>query len=346
MTKTGTGFRHAEASPNSDRTTGRRRVAAVLGDGQMAARCAQLIAERDDLAIPLIVHHVSDDKRFSPIDKISKKFGVSHLTVSNVNDPEALAALSDIRPDIIFSINNWDEIRADLLATPTDGIVNFHNGPLPDYRGVNVPSWAIINGEVSHGVTWHFMNREIDAGSILASTTFPLRSDETAITLILQCIETGVKLFPALLDRYVSGTLEPRPQTGGGRYFSRKDSPNQGYLNFDQGYEQLSALVRGLTFRPIPNQFTDARILSGDFTIVVSEISRVRDRYESDDRRCGEIVSVEEHGIVVRAADSQVRISGLLDENLMEIHGVGAIELHGMTVGSILHPPAKTPGQT
>src|SRR5690606_35223216 len=123
--------------------------------------------------------------------------------------------------------------------------LNFHNGPLPAYCGVKVPSWAFSIGERSHGVTWHYVSGSIDAGDVVARASFELAEDETAISLTFRCIEAGLKLLPALLDQYVAGELEALPQQGEARYYSFRDSPNQGYLDFTLGFDRLSALVRG-----------------------------------------------------------------------------------------------------
>ena len=57
--------------------------------------------------------------------------------------------------DWLLSIANLRMIPDDVLALPTKGAINFHDGPLPRYAGLNTPAGAIINGEATHGVSWH-----------------------------------------------------------------------------------------------------------------------------------------------------------------------------------------------
>lgn len=315
-----------------------QRVAAIIGDGQMAAQCAKLIAEHDAFVLSAVIHHQSDHDRGSRLHKVCSDFGVPLLAVNNVNDGIAIETLNDVKPDIVFSVNNWDIIHADELNVPRDGIVNFHNGPLPDYRGVHVPSWAIINREKRHGVTWHYVDEKIDGGDIVASKTFELAPGETAISLTLRCIATGVELFSPLLSQYASGTLERRPQDGEGHYYpARTSPPNEGYLDFDQTFDELSALVRGLNFRPFENQFTYPKIRVDARTLLVSEISR----FEGGDdhavsRMCGEIHKIDDRGIVVRAGDGLVRLSGLMEEDLSQPSVVDIANRHGLVPGSHL----------
>ncbi len=60
---------------------------------------------------------------------------------------------------------------------------------------MNIPSWAIINGESKHGVTWHFIDTGIDTGNIIAQKIFPLDKDVTAGRLMSKCIMEGLTLF-------------------------------------------------------------------------------------------------------------------------------------------------------
>jgi methionyl-tRNA formyltransferase len=308
----------------------------------MAAQCATLIAEHEAFARPAIIQHGAGKQWSSQMEKVIGQFGLNQLTVGNVNDEDAVAWLKRLQPDLIFSVNNWDLIHADLLAVPADGIINFHNGPLPAYRGVNIPSWAIMNGEQLHGVTWHFVTAEIDAGDIVATETFELSSKETAISLTLRCIKTGLQLFPRLLDQYASGGIASSPQEGEGRYYSASTSPpNEGYLDFNWPFERLSAIVRGLSFRPFDNPFTYPRIHAGTETLLISGISFCERRKEGNPWECGEIRAIDGKGILVRARDGLVRLSGLMEEDLRQATLPGLADRYGLAPGGILAGPVR-----
>src|SRR5262245_13393014 len=47
--------------------------------------------------------------------------------------------------DYLFSIANLWVIPADALACARRDAINFHEGPLPAYAGVNTPVWALVN---------------------------------------------------------------------------------------------------------------------------------------------------------------------------------------------------------
>ena len=49
--------------------------------------------------------------------------------------------------DYLFSIANLSIVPADLLAMARRAAINFHDGPLPDYAGLNTPVWSLMAGE-------------------------------------------------------------------------------------------------------------------------------------------------------------------------------------------------------
>ena len=115
--------------------------------------------------------------------------------------------------DWILSVANLRVIPARTLALATKGAVNFHDGPLPGYAGLNVPVWAILNGETRHGITWHLVGQGIDDGDILEQRLFDIGANDTALTLNTRCFEAAIESFPALLDQLENG-LQRRPQDG------------------------------------------------------------------------------------------------------------------------------------
>ncbi|MCX5899513.1 MAG: formyltransferase family protein, partial [Proteobacteria bacterium] len=69
--------------------------------------------------------------------------------------------------DYLFSIVNNAVLPPELLALPRRMAINFHDAPLPRYGGIHATSWAIMNREQTHGITWHVMAPKIDAGGVL-----------------------------------------------------------------------------------------------------------------------------------------------------------------------------------
>ena len=112
--------------------------------------------------------------------------------------------------DWLLSIANLNVIPDAVLALAARGAVNFHDGPLPRYAGINAPVWALIAGEAEYGITWHMIEGGIDEGDILAQKHFAIAPDETAFSLNSKCYGAAMDSFPALLDQLERMSPEDR----------------------------------------------------------------------------------------------------------------------------------------
>jgi len=202
----------------------------VIGNDKIAVDCLRLL-DRRNVRPALVVHADDGGSGGKRLASYCEKSGVDRCSATGL-DESTVARITATRPDLILNISSFWIIREPLLSLPTRGIVNFHNGPLPHYRGVNIPSWAIIRGEKQHGVTWHWVEEGIDAGDIIAQRHFAVTDDDTALSLTFRCIVEGTELFDECIDDLLADRAPRRPQLGEGSYFSLRDIPNGGRVPF------------------------------------------------------------------------------------------------------------------
>ena len=198
------------------------------------------------------------------------------------HDTEVLDPRQDYRSDLksrpfdyLFSIANLDVIPQDILDTPEKAAINFHDGPLPNYAGLNAPVWALLNREQTYGITWHLMTSKMDAGDILEQRTFDLGPTETSLTLNTLCFENAIESFEVLAERLARGDVKSRPQDDSQRtYFGRFRRPAAGcVIDWKRSAEQLEALVRALDFGHYTNLIGAATVKFGKqvFAITAAE---------------------------------------------------------------------------
>ncbi|MDZ4094726.1 MAG: formyltransferase family protein, partial [Paracoccaceae bacterium] len=212
--------------------------------------------------------------------------------------------------DWLFSIANLALIPDAVLALAAKGAVNFHDGPLPRYAGLNAPVWAILNGEVQHGITWHLITGGIDEGDILDQRLFDIAPTETALTLNTKCFEAAIDSFPALVAALESDNPLRRVQDLTQRtLYARADRPvAAGRIDFTQNPVQISALVRALDHGSYFNPLTCAKILVEGRLLCVG-----RAEFAEGSAAPGTVLAATEAGLVVACASGAVRLSGLRD---------------------------------
>ena len=224
--------------------------------------------------------------------------------------PNLAAALAPEPFDYLFSVAHLSLIPPAVLALPRRGAINFHDGPLPDYAGLNVTSWALLNQEREHGVTWHVMTRGLDEGDILKQVRFPIAAGETALTLNAKCYQAALSSFEELVQALANGGVEPRRQAlERRRYFGRdRRPPAAGSIDWSSPAADIAALVRGLDFGQYPNPLTTAKLWVRGAPIVVRRIEVLPSRAN---RRPGTILAIGTAGITVATGSDDVVVSEL-----------------------------------
>ncbi len=243
---------------------------------------------------------------------------------------ELAERLREIPCDVLFSIANVHVLPAEVIRHPRIAAVNFHDGPLPERAGLNVPTWAIHDGEKEHGITWHLMTDSVDRGDIIAERRFPIEPDETVLSLNLKCYEAAIESFPEVLDRLSESPLKKRPQQGQGMVHRRSQRPPlAGILDWTESAERLSARVRSLDFGPYANPITTPKLLTPKGGLMVVRTAKVE---RSSRGEPGTILTADADELVVATSDGSLRLGGIsdLDGNPVDLG------THGLVDGIVL----------
>lgn len=124
--------------------------------------------------------------------------------------------------DVVFSIMYDKIISEDILKDKE--CFNFHPGILPDYKGVGIYSWVIINGEDKAGVTLHLIDRGVDTGDVIEIREFLISKKDTAFSLHQRGEKIIFKMFKDWYEDLLSGKYIAVPQNPHkGRIYRKKD---------------------------------------------------------------------------------------------------------------------------
>ena len=104
--------------------------------------------------------------------------------------------------DIGISFLYQHKIPESELSVPW---INFHPGPLPDYRGRNVIYHAIMNREEEFGGTIHYMDKNFDTGPIIEVEKFEILETDTAGDVLDKTYDSLLNLFYKYLPQVLEG---------------------------------------------------------------------------------------------------------------------------------------------
>jgi len=306
----------------------------IIGNGKMAADCIKHLLTFENVEVRFAIYQSSKDPQLA-VKNFCESNGIETKVFKKLNDTDALDYIKSKETDYIFSINNFRIIGIELINIPSVGIINFHNGPLPAYGGVNIPSWAIINGEKQHGVTWHFVNEGIDTGDMIAQSLFEIDDDTTAARLMTTSIIKGLKLFKEFTPELFNGNIKKIPQEGKSSYFSLKDFPeNNGVIKFSWDFTKISRLVRGLNFFPYSNDFVYACIENNGVSVVLNDVSLLQ--VKPSDIPAGKILRLNDSDFHVACDDSVVSLDSIMTIEMEEMTPEEAARVLEIKEGDIL----------
>ena len=141
--------------------------AVIIGNESLAIQCGEMLREAGHTLAAVVT-------RNADVAEWAEGAGVPVVS----SDDDLVAALSPLSFDWLLSIANLDMIPDAVLALPTRGAANFHDGPLPRYAGLNAPVWALLAGEAEYGISWHLIEGGVDEGRLLAQSFFDVDPDE------------------------------------------------------------------------------------------------------------------------------------------------------------------------
>ncbi|WP_434618768.1 MupA/Atu3671 family FMN-dependent luciferase-like monooxygenase [Tabrizicola sp. M-4] len=210
--------------------------------------------------------------------------------------------------DWVLSVANLSLVPDAVLARASKGGVNFHDGPLPAYAGLNAPVWAMLAGETRHGITWHLMTKGIDEGDILATRDFDIADDDTAFTLNARCFAAAIDSFAEVVTALEQGGHPRHPQPAGTRHvYMRADRPAAAArLDFTRPAADLARMVRALdhgAYRnplALPKIEVEGRLLA----VTIAEA-------ETASAAPGTVLESTPAGLVVACGTGSIRLAGL-----------------------------------
>ncbi|MCB9634236.1 MAG: LLM class flavin-dependent oxidoreductase [Sandaracinus sp.] len=215
--------------------------------------------------------------------------------------------------DWFFSIANLRIVPDTVLAKAKQGAVNFHDGPLPKYAGLNAPNWALLHDEAQHGVTWHRIEGGVDEGNVLAQRFFEVPALATALELNQRCYEAAIESFPEVLDKLEQGQGKGEPQDLSRRtYFAKNDRPEaMALVDWSKDADAIVRLVRALDYGPkYPNPlaFTKIWVDAGDVVLVrAAEVAQ-------GSGSPGQVLEASPEGAIVACGTGAVKLLALSDE--------------------------------
>jgi methionyl-tRNA formyltransferase len=191
----------------------------------------------------------------TPVSTVAAELGIRYvLSPDRLRDPQSIAAVSALEPELLVLADYGRLVPADLLD-PRFGALNLHPSLLPRHRGASPIAATILAGDTETGVTLMKMDAGLDTGPIVAQTRVALTGRETAPLLEARLAGEAASLLSRSLGPWIRGELRPTPQPAEGASLTKPLRREDGRLDPARSAVDLERRVRAL--QPWPGTFVD-----------------------------------------------------------------------------------------
>lgn len=186
--------------------------------------------------------------------EIAQEKSIPVFQPDNVNAPEGLAMLRDLKPDLLVVAAYGQILSKETLSIPTMGGINVHASLLPKYRGAAPVAWAIYHGEAKSGVTIIRMSPSLDAGNMLAQESLDIPYEETAGELETRLATLGARMAVETITKLKDGPIAGLKQDKSLATKAPKLKKEDGLIDWSRSAEQVAWQIRAM--QPWPTAYT------------------------------------------------------------------------------------------
>ncbi len=262
--------------------------------------------ERAQMDISAVFSHQDDPAEncwFGSVEAWAKQRGIPVYCPPDVNEPQWIARIAALRPEMIFSFYYRRMLSERILALPPLGAYNLHGSYLPAYRGRCPVNWVLVNGETRTGVTLHHMVKKADAGDIVGQRAVAIGPLDTAQILYGKLCDAAGELLDELLPLMISGKAPRTPQDlSQGSYYGGR-TPADGRIDWRWPAARIHNLIRAVT-EPYPGAFG---FLPGGEKLLVWKASPRGGTMEITGKAPGKIL-LEDRRIFVQTGQGKIEL--------------------------------------
>jgi len=190
----------------------------------------------------------------APVKARALQAGLPILQPERMKDPAFLDALSAWQADLGVVAAYGRILTEAILAIPRLGMINVHGSLLPRYRGAAPVHRAIVDGEISTGITIMRVVKALDAGPMLAKDHRPIGPEETSEEVERDLATIGARLLVAVVDQIARGQARETPQDDSLATSAHRLTKDDGAIDWQWPAARIHNLIRGL--HPWPHAFS------------------------------------------------------------------------------------------
>lgn len=224
-----------------------------FGSGPVAAKSLELLNSWCEIEAVVTKPQPTHHREVFPVIEIARKHNLRIMTASNRHELDELVAGASFASRAAVLIDYGIIVSQQTIDAFELGILNSHFSLLPEWRGADPITFAILSGQDKTGVSLMMLTTGLDEGPLIGVGEQTLSPTITAPELTNKLIDLSNALLKHDLPRFLTGDARGVPQekmsTLIEKYpdrpsYSRKLTRDDGQLDWHKPAEQLEREVR------------------------------------------------------------------------------------------------------
>jgi methionyl-tRNA formyltransferase len=217
-----------------------------FGTGPVAAESLERLAKNFIIEAVITKPRPAHHRGETPVLDVAEKLSIPVFTASNRQGLDRLMSTHPVKSELAVLIDFGIIVSEEVIDYFPLGILNSHFSVLPDLRGADPITFAILSGQKQTGVSLMFLVEAMDEGPLVAYSEFDLPPAITTPELTQELIALSDVLLINELPRIFSGQAKAVPQTVTSRNpsYSRRLTKQDGVLNWHKAAAELEREIR------------------------------------------------------------------------------------------------------
>lgn len=221
-----------------------------FGSGPVAAASLRLLAASFTIEAVVTKPRAAGHRGSVPVLEVAAELQLPVLTAATKPELTRLIAGHRFASPAAVLIDFGIIVEQAVIDHFPKGIINSHFSLLPEWRGADPISFAILSGQPRTGVSLMLLTAGLDEGPLLAQAPYDLPPDITGPQLTADLVELSEACLGQLLPLWLNGEVAAAPQAAvtiaASRQpsYSRKLTKADGRLDFKRPAAELEGQIR------------------------------------------------------------------------------------------------------
>ena len=216
-----------------------------FGSGPVAAQSLQKLLLWQPVAAVVTKRTPAHHKEPAPVETLANQHNIPLFFADTKAELDTLIT-SGTLPNTLFGIViDYGVIMSkQTIEHFAKGIINSHFSLLPEWRGADPITFALLSGQQTTGVSIMCIDEGLDTGDLLTTAPYTIKSTDTNTSLTNELISLSDTLLRQCIPGYLDGTITPHPQPQAIATYSKKLHKTSGVINCNKPATVIEREIR------------------------------------------------------------------------------------------------------